>query len=165
MRIVSTPYAKRVGLIPMSIGLALGWVFIVLWLAVARYVWASCPPWSLLIAASSLAFAVVLGLMTFNLVGQAYRKYEFEIGEDDAVLTIEDTRTHARWTKAILLRDIKYAEYYPYSDSACIILHTPCFSMEVPLWSMQRQGKDVLDFLDGRGIKVVNVQTDDCFPD
>jgi hypothetical protein len=37
--------------------------------------------------------------------------------------------------------------------------------MEVPLWPLGEQVKDVIDFLDGRGLRIVNVQSDDAIPD
>jgi hypothetical protein len=165
MRIVSSPYSARVGLVPLLVGLALAWVFIVLWLMVACYVWPSSVVWSCMLTLSATAFALIVSLMTFNLIQEAFRQYTFEISETDCVLTVEDKLRHVSSTKILLLSDVKYAEYYPYRDSASIIIHTPYLSMEVPLWSMQRQGADVVDFLGGRGIKVVNVQSDEPIPD
>jgi hypothetical protein len=46
-----------------------------------------------------------------------------------------------------------------------IILHAPYVDMEVPLWPLSGQGADVVDFLNGRGVNVVNVQSDDKIPD
>jgi hypothetical protein len=65
----------------------------------------------------------------------------------------------------VLLDDVSYVEYYPYSDSACIIMHACHYEMEVPLWPLGEHGQDVIDFLAGRGIRIVNVQTDDKVPE
>ncbi len=65
----------------------------------------------------------------------------------------------------VLLDDVSYGEYYPYGDSACVILHAPYCQMEVPLWPFGERGRDVIDFLTGRGIRVVDVQSDEQIPE
>ncbi len=65
----------------------------------------------------------------------------------------------------LLIDDIKIGEYYPYSDSASIILYTSYTEMEIPLWPLNHNGQDVIDYLTGRGVKIVNVQFDDKLPD
>ncbi len=65
----------------------------------------------------------------------------------------------------VLIDDVKYAEYYPYCDSSSMILHTSYAQMEVPLWPLGSRGTDVLDYLIGRGVRVVNVQSDDPIPE
>jgi hypothetical protein len=110
-------------------------------------------------------FAAFLGSLTYSMFRDACRRYIFEITDTDAVLTVEDKLKRSRSIEMVVLDDIKYAEYYPYTDSACIIFHTPYLQMEVPLWPMGAHGQDVVDFLGGRGVKVVNVQTDDKIPD
>ena len=64
----------------------------------------------------------------------------------------------------VLLQDVLYAEYYPYPDSASIILHTAYSHVEVPLWPMGERGVDVVDYIAGCGIRVMNVQFDDKVP-
>jgi len=165
IRLLSKPYTCRRGLIPMTLGLCLGWLFVLLWLVIARIIWASSPSWALLWIGSALAFAICLGCFTYSLIRDAFKDYVLELSDTDAVLTVEDKLNRSRLTQMVLLNDIKYAEYYPYTDSACLIFHAPYVDMEVPLWPMESCGEDILDFLAGRGVKVVNVQTDDQIPD
>lgn len=164
MCLTSGSYSRRVGLWPMSIGLGLGWFFSLIWLMVSVWTFAYNPYWSILIAASTVAFLVLLSLMTYRLIIEAHCRYVFELTSDEAVLNTYDQLRHRHSTQMVLLNDVKYAEYYPFSDSACIILHTQYASMEVPLWPLGTQAQDVLDFLDGRGTTIVNVQSDDLIP-
>ncbi len=64
----------------------------------------------------------------------------------------------------VLLDDVKFAEYYPYCDDSSVIFHAPYTDMEVPLWPMGLHAQDILDFLKGRGVHVINVQSDEKFP-
>lgn len=165
MRLVSNRYSSRRGLVPLIIATAFCWIFLFGWLGIACFFMFKFLPLGLVLLGSVVIFAIYLGMFTHGLFQDAYRHYEFELTDNDAVLTVEDTRKHKRSTQMVLLNDIKYAEYYPYSDSACIIFHAPYTQMEVPLWPMGTRGQDVVDFLSGRGVRVVNVQSDDKIPD
>jgi hypothetical protein len=88
-----------------------------------------------------------------------------ELTDSEANLIVIDRLRKKRGVQMVLLDDITYAEYYPYRDSASIIFHTPYTDMDVPLWPMANQGRDVVDYLDGRGVKIINVQSDDPIPD
>ena len=103
--------------------------------------------------------------MSYTLIHDAFQEYIFELTDTEAVLLVNDKLKHKKSTFMILLNDVRYAEYYPYSDSSCIILHAPYYEMEVPLWPLGAHGQDVLDFLTGRGIRVVNVQSDERIPE
>jgi hypothetical protein len=173
--LTSNPHKKRVGLIPLCTGLALGWAFVLLWMIIAIVaVWESAYQasyeihetfiWSMLVLGTSSTFAVCLGLMTFGLLRDCNRDYVLELTESEVVLVVIDKLRKRRGTQMVLLDDVSYAEYYPYPDSASIILHTAYADMEVPLWPMSNQGRDVVDYLDGRGVRVVNVQSDDQIP-
>lgn len=165
MRLESGSYWNRVGLFPMGISLLFGWVFVCAWLIVCTWLFRYNPLWSVTIGASTLLFAFYLGIMSYKIIADAYRDYTFELTEDEAVLSVMDRLKKKQSTQMVLLDDVKYAEYYPYRDSASVILHAPYADMEVPLWPMGKHGQDVIDFLEGRGVTVVNVQSDDKIPD
>ena len=165
MRLVSNRYTSRKGLIPLIIATSFCWVFLAGWLGIASFVMSKFLPLGLVLLGSVGIFGIYLAMFTCGLFKDACRHYVFELTHNDAVLTVEDTLKHNSSTQMVLLNDIKYAEYYPYSDSACIIFHAPYIQMEVPLWPMGTRGQDVVDFLSGRGVRVVNVQSDDKIPD
>jgi hypothetical protein len=165
LKLESGSYWHRVGLFPMGISLVFGWVFVVAWLVVCTWLFMYNPLWSITIGASTVLFSVYLGIMSYRMITDAYRDYTFELTEDEAVLSVSDRLKKKQSTQMVLLDDVKYAEYYPYSDSASVILHAPYADMEVPLWPMGKHGQDVIDFLEGRGVTVVNVQSDDRIPD
>jgi hypothetical protein len=164
IKLVSNPYQRRSGLLPITIGVVLGWIFSVLWFCVSILALPYNPLWSALVAASTIAFSIFLGAMTASIVSDAYRDYQIELNETEVVLIVIDRLRRRRSTQMVLLDDIKYAEYYPYSDSASVILHATYIAMEVPLWPMGGRAQDVIDFLSGRGIRVMNVQFDDKVP-
>ncbi len=149
---------------PLTIGLALGWIFIGIWFWVAIVVLNHNVLWSLLVFGSTIAFAVFLSIMTLSVIHDAFRDYYLELNETEAVLVVRDRLMKRQATQMVLLDDINYAEYYPYLDSACIILHSSYIQMEVPLWPLGSHAQDVVDFLSGRGVKVMNVQFDDKVP-
>jgi hypothetical protein len=165
LRLVSNPYSKRVGLVALVIALFFGWVFVFLWGAVSVYALSYNNYWALVLGASTLAFAGFLAYMSYSLIHDAFQEYVFELTETEAILLVTDKLRHKKSTFMILLDDVRFAEYYPYSDSSCIILHAPYYEMEVPLWPLGAHAQDVLDFLAGRGIRVVNVQSDERFPE
>ncbi|PWU01637.1 MAG: hypothetical protein C5B53_02640, partial [Candidatus Melainabacteria bacterium] len=162
---VSNGYSQRKGLLPLVCALVFCWVFLAVWLGVACFVVFKLLVFGLALFGSVILFALYLSFFTRALIRDACSNYVFELTDMDAVLTVEDRLKHKRSTQMVLLNDIKYAEYYPYTDSACIIFHAPYMQMEVPLWPMGARSQDVLDFLNGRGVKVVNVQSDDEIPD
>lgn len=165
IRLVSNGYSQRRGLLPLVIALTFCWLFLAVWLGVACFVVFKILAFGLALFGSVTLFAVYLIFFTRALVRDVFSNFVFELTDMDAVLTVEDRLKHKSSTQMVLLNDIKYAEYYPYTDSACIIFHAPYIQMEVPLWPMGSRGQDVLDFLNGRGVKVVNVQSDDPLPD
>jgi len=165
LRLVSNPYSKRVGLVMLVVTICFGWIFVFLWGAVSVYALAYNNYWALVLAASTLAFAGFLSYMSYSLIQDAFQEYVFELTETEAILSVTDKLRHKKSTFMILLDDVRFAEYYPYSDSSCIILHAPYYEMEVPLWPLGVHGQDVLDYLTGRGIRVVNVQSDERFPE
>jgi len=165
LKLVSNPYRCRTGLIPLAVAIVLGWIFVFLWVMVAFLAVSHNLLASIMLLCSLSAFATFLGFLTYTLVRDAYRDYIFEITDTDAILMVVDRLRHRRSTQMVLLDDIKYAEYYPYRDSASIIFHAPYIQMEVPLWPMSGRAQDVVDFLDGRGVRVVNVQSDEPMPE
>jgi hypothetical protein len=144
--------------------MGIGWVFVGLWSWVVCLTIPYNLLWALLLAGSTAAFAGFLGFMTVGIWRDANKEYEYELNSTEAVVTVFDKLSKRRATKMILMDDVKYAEYYPYLDSACLILHSTAFDMELPLWPLGSRSQDVLDFLDGRGILVMNVQMDDTVP-
>lgn len=165
MTLISGPYWNRIGLVPMIVILAFGWIFVALWLVVAAYVFPFNPLWTVILSLSTVLFAIYLGFVSYKMVSEAFREYRFELSDSEAVLSVTDRLNKRKSTQMVLLDDVKYAEYYPFQDSASIILHSPYCDMEVPLWPLGTHGQDVVDFLDGRGVKVVNVQSDDEIPE
>ncbi len=121
--------------------------------------------WAIVLGGSTVAFAAFLAYMSYMLVRDAFREYVFELTESEAVLFVNDRLHKKRSTCMVLLEDVRYAEYYPYSDSACVILHAPYCEMEVPLWPLGEHGQDAIDFLSGRGVRVINVQSDERMPE
>jgi hypothetical protein len=165
MRLVSNPYMRRVGLAPLIVAISFGWLFVILWGAVSAYAFSYNNYWATVLGGSTTAFAALLAYMSFTLVRDGLREYVLELTESEAVLQVYDRWHKKRSTFMILLDDVAYAEYYPYSDSSCLILHAPYYQMEVPLWPLGEHGQDVIDYLAGRGISVVNVQNDDPIPE
>lgn len=165
LRFVSNPYLRRVGLLPLIVAISFGWLFVLLWAAVSIYAFSYNNYWATVLGGSTCAFAGFLTYMTYSIVQDAFQEYVFELTDSEAVLNVHDKLRHKKSVFMVLLDDVRFAEYYPYSDSSCVILHTPYYEMEVPLWPLGERGKDVIDYLSGRGIKVVNVQSDDRIPE
>jgi hypothetical protein len=162
--LASNPYECRTGLVPLSAGIVLGWVFVGLWLWVAVIAFSHSFVWSFLVAGSTIVFSIFLTLFTVSLIRDSYRDFQYELNETEAVVTVTDRMIKRKATQMVLLKDIKYAEYYPYTDSSCVILHTSNLDMEVPLWPLGTRAQDVVDFLSGHGVQLMNVQFDDKVP-
>ena len=165
IKIVSKPYSARTALVPLMVGVGVGWVFMLLWFSTSIFAMTQNVYWGLTLLGSTFGFSLFLSFMTYSLVRDAHRSFVFELTDSEAVLLVFDRLSNRTSTQMVLLDDVKYVEYYPYRDSASMILHTPYAQMEVPLWPMGEQLKDVIDFLDGRGLNIVNVQFDDVIPE
>lgn len=165
MRVVSAPYFKRRGLVPLLIGLSIGWIFVCLWGAVAAFLLSNNPAWAFVLFASTFGFASFLCWMSYQVFCDAFKTYTFELTDAEAVLQIFDRLRKTKRIQMVLLDDIKFAEYYPYCDDSSVIFHAPYTDMEVPLWPMGLHAQDILDFLKGRGVRVINVQSDEKFPE
>jgi hypothetical protein len=164
IKLSSHPYRRRTGLVPLVIAVCIGWAFVGLWTWVACLTLPYNLLWATIVAAAAAAFAAFLGLMTFGMWRDGNKEYKYELTGSEAILTVFDRYSKRTATRMMLIEDVKYAEYYPYSDSASVILHSSRFDLELPLWPLGHQAQDVLDFLHGRGVMVVNVQMDDTVP-
>jgi hypothetical protein len=168
LKLISKPYKHRAGLWPMMVALTIGFSFSFVWFAVAG--WMILQPgaefitWGILIILSTLAYCVYLGAAAFKIYADSKRQYCLELTETEAILSVVDKLRKKQSTQMVLLADVRYGEYYPYPDSACIILHAPYTDMEIPLWPLGVQAQDALDFLEGRGVHVVNVMSDERIP-
>lgn len=162
--LTSLPHKRRPGLFPLCTAICLGWAFVAMWFTVAIVSLAEWPAWGVLIGLSSITFGALLTLFGFGLIRDSRREYLLELTESEVVLVVTDRKAKKKGTQMLLLADVIYAEYYPYNDSASIIFHTNYSRMEVPLWPMGERAQDVVDFLDGRGVRVINVQSDDNMP-
>ncbi len=165
LRLESDPRIKRVGSSVLWVAIIVGYFFMAMWLIVACWAFFHNAYWGIVIGGSAIAFATFLTVMARSLWRDARRHYVLELTDTDAVLNIVDYSSKRRSTQMVLLDDIRYAEYYPYRDSAAVILHTSYAQMEVPLWPLGRHAQDVLDYLEGRGVRVINVQSDEPIPD
>ncbi len=169
MTLMSRPYRLRSGLYPLVVALGLGGIFSCLWFSVS--VWMMLQHsldifvWGVLIGVSTLTYASYMTFVARKLLAEAGRQYTLELTESEAILSIVDVRERKKSGQMVLLSDVRYAEYYPFPDSSCVILHAPYADMEIPLWPLGAQGQDAIDFLEGRGVKIINVQSDTRVPD
>lgn len=168
LTLTSGPAKSRPGLIPMVVALVVGFSFAGLWLAVsAALIWEGNFDhviWGTLTGMCTILYCCYMGFMAWKLLSEGRRDYLLELTLDEAVLTVVDNMSHKKSTQMVLLDDVRYAEYYPYPDSSSVLLHAPYTVMEIPLWPLGNCGVDVIDFLSGRGISVINVQSDDKIP-
>lgn len=165
IKLHSRPYLKRVGLLPMLAVISFAWCFEFMWLYVSLWAVQFNLYWAVTLLAATLAFGFCLGFMSWKMFKDAHREFDLELTDTEAVLSVIDKHRKKKAVQMVLLEDVRYAEYYPFQDSASIILHAEYADMEVPLWPMGSTGKDVVDFLNGRGVKVVDVQFDDKLPE
>lgn len=164
LKFVSGPTTSRVGFFPLVVAIGLGFAFVCVWLAVAVVAAAQNLYWAAVIVAAAAAFALYLGYAAFGMFKESNRNYVVELNSCELVLNVEDRFTHTTSTQMVLLKDVKYVEYYPYRDSASAILHTAYNHIEIPLWPLCGHGEDVVNYLEGHGIRIFNVQLDDEIP-
>ena len=168
LKVASGPYKSRPGLYPMMVALMIGFAFSALWLTVSvMLILDGNTPnvlWGVITGLCTLLYCFYMGYMVYRMVVDSQRQYILEVNSSEVVLTVLDKFHKRKSTQMVLLDDVKYAEYYPYPDSASVILHAPYTVVEIPLWPLGRQSTDVMDFLAGRGIPIVNAQFDDRIP-
>jgi hypothetical protein len=165
LRFASGSHFSRVGFIPMCIAIGLGWIFMVLWLVTAIFIMPMNIGWAVMLMLSVAAFSFYLSSISYNLACDCMKDYVLEVNESEVVLKVTDRIRKKVVTQMVLLDDVSYVEYFPSPDTATMILHSSYIDMEVPLWPMGYGGQDVVAFIEGRGVKVVNLQSDDKLPD
>lgn len=169
LTLASGPYKARPGLYPMLIALGIGFAFSIVWLVVAICLIADGKAqyvmYGIMVALATAAYCTYMGYVAYRLLVDSKRQYVLELTQCEAVLTVIDKLHRKKSTQMVLLDDVRYAEYYPFADSATVILHAPYTVMEIPLWPLGLRSQDVMDFLTGRGIAIVNAQFDDELPD
>lgn len=165
----SKPYKSRAGLLPMLIALGIGFFFSCMWFGVAAWMLVQNGRefliWGTMIVLSTLGYCAYLAVAGYKIYADSRRQYSLELTASDAVLSVTDHLRKKQSTQMVLIADVKYVEHYPYQDCASLILHAPYADMEVPLWPFGAQGQDVIDFLEGRGVHVINIQSDEKIPD
>lgn len=169
LKLYSKPYKYRAGLIPMLFALGVGFVFSIAWFGVATWMIIESGTefimWGVLIVLSTIAYCFYLGMASHKIWADSRRQYCLELTESEAVLSVIDRLRKSQSTQMVLLEDVRYGEFYPYPDSASLIMHTSYVDMEVPLWPFGAQAQDALDFLEGRGVHIINVQSDERIPE
>jgi len=141
-----------------------GWVFVCLWSALAFFTVSHNVYWALILSGSTTAFAAFLMWMTVTTAIESFTNYTVEMTGNEVVATRYNRLQRRTKILMMLFDDIKFAEYYPYRDSSSLILHSADREMEVALWPMGARSADILDYLAGAGVKIINVQSDDSFP-
>ncbi len=165
IRLVSGSCWQRIGLRPLIFYLLLAGLVTVLWYGLSLWLVPYNPIWALATGSLATLFTLYLGWVICRLVRDAYKDYTLELNGTEIVLKSFDRLKKQTTVEMVLLDDVTYAEYYPYQDSGCIILHAPYVNLEVPLWPMGTRGQDVVDFLKGSGVTVVNVLSDEKIPE
>lgn len=171
--------------LPLVVGLALALVQIAVTLALSFLLFAQNAIFALLLSASALAFLFIVLTVAWRMLSNGQRLYNFEITPTELILEIlslppessdqakkkqqkqgQNKRSQRRKIGRVMvyLPDVRYCEYYPYPDSASMIFHTAYSHLEVPLWPLGERRNDLVDYLIGLGIEVVNVQFDDEIP-
>ncbi len=165
LTLTSRPPLRRHGLVPLFIALSVGIVLSLMWFTVAIFVFFHHHIIGFILAITALGYASYALLIGYRMISDMNQHFKLELTPSEIILTTFNVKKQKKYFKMLLLDDIKLGEYYPYSDSACIILYTGYAEMEIPLWSLPLNGQDVVDYLLGRGIKIVNVQFDDKIPE
>jgi hypothetical protein len=165
LTLTSSSCKARPGLYPICLALLVGFAFSAMWLSVSLFLicdgHAPKVVWGVMTGLCAVLYCCYMSYIVCRLAIDSQRHYVLELNHSEVVLTVQDRWRRRKSTRMVLLDDIKYAEYYPYQESSSVILHTSYAVMEIPLWPLGAQAQDVVDFLSGRGITVVNVQFDD----
>ena len=164
IKLVSNRRSCYRSMTPSLCGIVFGYLMVGVSIVAGFFAYAHNYYFALSLFFTGIGFACFLGILTYNLIREANCDYILEITGQDAIFSKIDNWQKKRTDQLLLLTDIKYVEYYPYQDSASIIFHTPYIEMDVPLSPMGNHTQDVLDFLEGAGVKVVNVQSDESIP-
>jgi hypothetical protein len=165
IKLVSNRDSCYRSMVPMMWGIGLGWIMVGAGVLAGSLAFAHNQYYSLGLVVPAFIFALYLIFNTYNLIRQSTCEYIIEITDHDAAFSKIDHWQKKKTNQSILLADIKYAEYYPYLDSASIIFHTSYSDIEMPLWPMGNHARDAVDFLAGTGVKVIDVQSDEAIPD
>jgi hypothetical protein len=158
---------KRTAFWPMLICIIVGLVLCTAWLGITINIFLKSNAqflFGVIIGLSTLAYIFYLSYIGINLIADSKKEFSLEFNDNEATLKIIDRLRRKQSIQMVLLNDVKYAEFYPFTDSASVVLHAAYADMEIPLWPLGSHAQDVIDYLQGQGIKIVNVQSDDQIP-
>ena len=163
IRFLSGPHRLRAGTLPLCVGLGLVMAYCVsvLWVVVAYNLFAVNIYIALILSTSIVGFLLFSTLMARAVIKDMTRRYELEVNPSELVVTSYDRGGKGK-SIMILLGDITYAEYYSWTS---MIVHTDYKTFEVPLWPLGNRSRDLVDYLIGHGVNVIDIEEDGELPE
>lgn len=99
-----------------------------------------------------------LTVFTKKYLDDLARRYEFELGDREVVLRIDDRVSGRRLFVHMPYSQVSFVEYYTPLDNAELVFHGLDHRIiEIPTWSMTEDISAILEFLKTKNIRVVQL--------
>lgn len=161
LRFVSRPFERRVGLIPVTIAIAISWLIVAMAMFMSLAYVKVASFFGPFTVVASIALAVYLSFLTATWIKQSHMRYELEIGETSIKLIAYDKKSNRREEEEIDLQDVLQAEYYEARDVASLLLRGRVRDLDIPLWSFDpHEEEQIVAYVRVRGVRVIGIPVD-----
>jgi hypothetical protein len=135
LQFLSRPYERRIGLIPMSVFLGLGWTLSVASILVASWFFRYYALYSSIWIFAACGLAVYFALVTGRWIKDSRMHHELTLDQNRIRLVSRDARTNQQFVQSLDQNAVKSAEYYRAQDAGSILLNGRNEDLDIPLWS------------------------------
>ncbi|MGD9681944.1 MAG: hypothetical protein AB7W16_12235 [Candidatus Obscuribacterales bacterium] len=158
IQLTSLPASKRPGYFAVTGVYLFACAFVIVWYAAAWTTYSQSAAFATMILVINSVFAAYLFFSLRRLRHRIATQFVIEIAGDFLYFFELDKLSNERKYTRINLDEVVSCEYYPYQDSASLILTTAHEkTLDLPLWLMPDSGRMLVDHLKDRGFEILRV--------
>ncbi|MBY0360187.1 MAG: hypothetical protein K2W82_19460 [Candidatus Obscuribacterales bacterium] len=158
LRFFSRPYQQRIGLIPTTISIVLGWVITALGFISACYALQYYRLTGALMMLAVFCLGFLMTFITHRFISEIQEEHELYINGNLLSLSRlnKDDSTHVK--QELSLSEVSSAEYYPAADTSNMVLHGKTADLEIPLWSFGPKAEEkIVQYIKAHDVQVVDI--------
>lgn len=158
MRFFSRPYQQRIGLIPTTISIVLGWVIIALGFISACYALQYYRLTGALMMLTVFSLGFLMTYVTHRLISESQEEHELYIDGNLVSLSRLNKDDRTRIKQEVSLSEVSSAEYYPAADTSNMVLHGKTTDLEIPLWSFGPKAEEkIVQYIKAHDVQVLDI--------
>ncbi len=139
----------------MTVFLVGAWIFVMIWLGTAYWIYPKEPGWATVLLVAACAYSVYLIAESRNLINSLRHKFELTINNDEVILSVDKGK--AVYERSMPFDCINTIEIYRYWDEGSLVLRGKERSMEIPLWAFPHDQSRIVRLLQKSHAEVISV--------